>query len=198
MIQIKRYTNRKLYNTTIKRYITLDQIAEYLESGEEVQIVDHPTNQDITVSILTQIIFESSRKEGFPFPLSSLKDLFQKSSYWIRNSSEGISNRLSIAEWINYEIDRRITGLVNIGLIEPEEGDRLINLLCSYPKTLENEANIEDRIQTILSFLQVPTRRDIDQLTEQLNGLQLKLEQRQSSYLTSPVDQDENQGIKSI
>jgi polyhydroxyalkanoate synthesis regulator protein len=54
---IKRYSNRKLYDTKDSRYVTLLQIAEMVRSGEEVQIIDNNTKDDLTEVTLAQIIY---------------------------------------------------------------------------------------------------------------------------------------------
>ena len=64
MIVIKRYPNRKLYNTEAKQYVTLDGIAQLIREREEIQILDHATGEDLTAVTLTQIIVEQEKKEG--------------------------------------------------------------------------------------------------------------------------------------
>lgn len=59
---IKRYANRKLYDTHASRYVTLHQIAEYVKAGEEVQIVDNTTKEDLTRVTLAQILYERERQ----------------------------------------------------------------------------------------------------------------------------------------
>ena len=63
-ILIKRYANRKLYNTEASRYITLKGIAELLEEGQEVHVVDNETGEDITSVALSQILVDSERKNS--------------------------------------------------------------------------------------------------------------------------------------
>ena len=55
---IKRYTNRKLYDTVESRYVTLDEIAQMIKAGAEVKIIDNRTKEDLTSVTLAQIIFE--------------------------------------------------------------------------------------------------------------------------------------------
>ncbi len=76
---IKRYANRKLYDTLRSRYVTLDQIAEMIRTGEDVQIVDNSTKEDLTSITLTQIIFEEEKKKSF-LPLSALRNIIQSSN----------------------------------------------------------------------------------------------------------------------
>ena len=60
-ILIKRYANRKLYNTQTSRYITLKGIAELIDDGEEVRVIDNETGEDITNVALSQILVDSER-----------------------------------------------------------------------------------------------------------------------------------------
>lgn len=61
---IKRYANRKLYDTRDSRYVTLQQIAEYVRGGEEVSIIDNTTKEDLTNVTLAQIVYEEERKSA--------------------------------------------------------------------------------------------------------------------------------------
>ena len=58
---IKRYANRKLYDTRDSRYVTLPQIAELVRGGEDVQIIDNRTKENLTSVTLAQIIYESEK-----------------------------------------------------------------------------------------------------------------------------------------
>ena len=76
---IKRYSNRKLYDTKDSRYVTLLQIAEMVRGGEEVQIIDNNTKEDLTEVTLAQIIYEEQKQKASGtsrnVPLQTLKDL---------------------------------------------------------------------------------------------------------------------------
>ena len=73
---VKRYANRKLYDTQRSRYVTLEQIADMIRSGEDVKIVDNNSKEDLTAITLTQIIFEEEKKQSF-LPLSALRNIIQ-------------------------------------------------------------------------------------------------------------------------
>ncbi len=64
MILIKRYPNRKLYNTEAKQYITLEGVAALIRQGAEIRVIDHSSGEDLTVLTLTQIILEQERKQS--------------------------------------------------------------------------------------------------------------------------------------
>lgn len=76
---VKRYSNRKLYDTVESRYVTLPQIAEYVRQGEDVRIVDNTTKEDLTRMTLAQILYEEERKQS-RLPLGALKELLHSSS----------------------------------------------------------------------------------------------------------------------
>ena len=59
---IKRYSNRKLYDTTDSRYVTLQQIAQMIRNGDEIRVTDKTTQQDLTTATLAQIIFEEEKR----------------------------------------------------------------------------------------------------------------------------------------
>ena len=59
---IKRYSNRKLYDTTERHYINLSDIADYVRKGDEIQVVDYVTSATLTAQTLAQVIFEEEKK----------------------------------------------------------------------------------------------------------------------------------------
>jgi polyhydroxyalkanoate synthesis repressor PhaR len=74
---IKRYANRKLYDTQRSRYVTLDQIAEMIRGGEDVRIVDNNSKEDLTTITLAQIIFEEEKKQKSFLPLNAMRNIIQ-------------------------------------------------------------------------------------------------------------------------
>lgn len=72
---IKKYENRRLYDTTNSRYVNLDEVAQMLQRDEDVQVVDATTGEDITRLILTQIIVEDAKTTNSDFPLDVLRQL---------------------------------------------------------------------------------------------------------------------------
>jgi len=62
MRSIKRYSNRKLYDTTERHYVTLSQVAAAIRKGEDVKVTDYITGHDLTNQTLAQIIFEEAKQ----------------------------------------------------------------------------------------------------------------------------------------
>ena len=74
---VKRYANRKLYDTQRSRYVTLDQIAEMIRAGQDVKIIDNTSKDDLTSITLAQIIFEQEKKQNSFLPLSAMRNIIQ-------------------------------------------------------------------------------------------------------------------------
>src|SRR6185436_1324124 len=78
-VAIKKYANRRLYNTGTSTYVTLEDLAGMVKAGEDFVVYDAKTNEDITRSVLTQIIFEQENKEGGQnlLPINFLRQLIR-------------------------------------------------------------------------------------------------------------------------
>src|SRR5437016_1575996 len=77
-ITIKKYANRRLYNTGTSTYVTLEDLAALVKSGEDFLVYDAKTGEDITRSVLAQIIFEQENKEGQNLlPITFLRQLIR-------------------------------------------------------------------------------------------------------------------------
>ena len=76
--QIKRYESRKLYDSAESRYVSLQELAQLIRDGEEVEVVDNNSGTDVTVQTLTQVILEEGRKGRSPVSSSALHQLLRK------------------------------------------------------------------------------------------------------------------------
>ena len=74
-VTIKKYANRRLYDTESSAYITLDRLAQMVREGREFEVVDAKTGEDITRGVLTQIIVDEEARGATMLPLSFLKQL---------------------------------------------------------------------------------------------------------------------------
>jgi polyhydroxyalkanoate synthesis repressor PhaR len=96
---IKRYSNRKLYDTQESRYVTLEEIEEMIRAGREISVVDASTGDDLTSVTLTQIILENERNHRANLPAAFLHQLIKHGEAWqefvqrsMRASLEGITS----------------------------------------------------------------------------------------------------------
>ena len=102
---IKRYSNRKLYDTQESRYVTLEEIEEMIRAGREVSVVDAATGENLTSVTLTQIILENERNHRANLPAAFLHQLIKHGEAWqdfvqksMKQSVEGIVSSQRDAE----------------------------------------------------------------------------------------------------
>ena len=76
-VLLKKYANRRLYDTEKSAYITLSQVADMIREGRQVQVIDAKTEEDVTAFILTQIIMEEARKNNSLLPVTLLHLVIQ-------------------------------------------------------------------------------------------------------------------------
>jgi polyhydroxyalkanoate synthesis repressor PhaR len=98
---IKRYESRKLYDTEESRYVSLDEIATWVRTGQEVRVMDNATNNDVTSQTLTQIILDEGRKGTSFIPSELLHDL-------VRLGERAVSTGM---EQVQHGVDRLIDRL---------------------------------------------------------------------------------------
>jgi len=94
---IKRYSNRKLYDTQESRYVTLEELEELIRAGKEISVVDVSTGEDLTSVTLAQIILENERNHRATLPTAFLHQLIKHGEAWqefvqksLKSSLEGI------------------------------------------------------------------------------------------------------------
>jgi len=91
---IKRYANRKLYDTQHSRYVTLEQISEMIRAGDDVKIVDNKTKEDLTSVTLAQIIFEEEKKQRSFLPLTAMRNIIQNGGEWFAEAQRRVTSVL--------------------------------------------------------------------------------------------------------
>ncbi len=178
MLIIKRYPNRKLYDTEAKKYITLDGIADLIRDGAEVQVVDHATGEDLTAVILTQIIFEQEKKNSGFLPRSVLRGLVQAGGETLGSLRRTLASPLEMFQHVDDEIRRRVEGMVKKGELTIDEGSRLIEKLIHQGRQAVAEAAAlrTDELSQRLAELGVPTRHEIEELSAQLETLEAAID----------------------
>jgi len=80
-VVIKKYGNRRLYDTSASRYVNLDEIAEMVRNGKDVQVIDAKTGEDLTRATLMQVIAEDSKDQQAGLPLELIRQLIMASDH---------------------------------------------------------------------------------------------------------------------
>ena len=197
---VKRYANRKLYDTERSCYVTLDDISTMIKSGEEVQVIDNKTGDDLTSVTLAQIIFETEKKAHF-MPLNLLRGLIQQSGENIggfaREQVETVQSRAQDIRDTASDTVTRITSQFGetVGrVIKPgaeggeeveagaeaqaETGSKqsspamVKEMLSSSQKNLEEiQRGIEERVQDGLGAVSEGFTREVEDILERLGSL---------------------------
>ena len=177
MLTIKRYPNRKFYDTEQKRYITLEDISEQIRLGREVHVVDQNSGEDITSIVLAQIIFEQEKKNSGFVPRAILTGLVQAGGYTMGRMRSALANPLELLKQIDLEIENRIDRLIKQGELAEDEARRWRDKLLSDQEDSNPVSGVdEEEIQRLLDERGVPTRSEIESLTAQIDLLTKKLE----------------------
>jgi polyhydroxyalkanoate synthesis repressor PhaR len=163
-VLIKRYANRKLYDTEASRYITLKGISELVRAGKEVRVVDNESGEDITPLILSQIVVEGQkqgRERGSGVTHTVLTELIQKGGDAllgiVRRGMDDVTDNLSdVRDGVRRWIDRQNEG----GRLDPGEISR----------------NVHDAVERVLRVVDLPTRSDIETLNKNVEHLAHALE----------------------
>jgi polyhydroxyalkanoate synthesis repressor PhaR len=166
---IKRYSNRKLYDTKDSRYVTLLQIAEMVRSGEEVQIIDNNSKEDLTEVTLAQIIYEEQKAHSRNVPLQTLKALIhQRTEQVLTELREG-------------PIGRLIPGLSPDGAMQDKveksepEAPRTTSLVDQAKEKLEDwQHQIDERVKAVVPNI-LPWQQlelEVKRLTERVTALE--------------------------
>lgn len=176
---IKRYPNRKLYDTEDKKYVTLDGIADLIRGGEEVQVTDYSSGDDLTALTLTQIIFEQEKKQAGFLPRSVLTGLIQAGGDRLSTLRRRLASPLDLLRHVDEEIDRRVHALIRRGDLDEAEGLRLRDSLLALGRE-EHEGGSrlppEEYVQRLLAVGRMPSRDELKELEGQLELLEQKLD----------------------
>jgi len=87
---IKRYGSRKLYDTLESRYVLLEDIAGWVRDGQDINVVDNKTNEDVTAQTLTQVISEEGRKKSSLLSSELLHDLIRAGESGVKQIQQGV------------------------------------------------------------------------------------------------------------
>jgi polyhydroxyalkanoate synthesis repressor PhaR len=179
---IKRYANRKLYDTQHSRYVTLEQISEMIRNGDEVKIVDNKTKEDLTSVTLAQIIFEEEKKQRSFLPLTAMRNIIQNGGEWIAEAQRRVTSILPFKAADGTEIGEEEEPPPEI--VEPAKRDELAALrqirdwVAQSQKALDDwqrrvDGGIRHAVERISPFAGL--QKDVKQLADRIAELEGKL-----------------------
>ena len=200
---IKRYGNRKLYDTQQSRYVTLEEIYQMLRDGENFKVIDNKNKEDLTLVTLTQIMLEEQKNNKNVLPLSLLKNLLAESgeslTEWIQKNKESFSGPIMEmtpwiwpTEWVQkskasfvtmkHEAEEQISRFIEKNQeTKAERANSLKEWLINPQKHFDSiQKKIDERIKYFFSQF-----TGLDELEEQIKELEkylARLEKKLSQY----------------
>ena len=184
---IKRYANRKLYDTERSCYVTLEEIASMIKAGDDVKVIDNKTGEDLSAVTLAQIIFEEEKKK-YKMPMSVLRNIIQASSDTITDFiSEKVTPNVeklqsewekSVGRVIHREGDKDIDGAVPVGE-ENEPRHVLASFVRNSQKVFDDlQKKVDERVrETVGAASHYATMgKDFDTLRLRVEQLEKKLQ----------------------
>jgi polyhydroxyalkanoate synthesis repressor PhaR len=180
MRTIKRYSNRKLYDTQDKKYITLEQIAALVRDGEDLQVIDNQSGKDLTKVTLSQILLEEEKRQETPLSKAFFMNLVQRSSNSASSMVDSIRRNISTwfdATFISEEnvenVEDKVDRLVEGGEMSKEEGRRVKDEIQSRMLAFRRRMDelIEHRVQDFFARLNIPTKAEVVALERRLEAV---------------------------
>lgn len=173
---IKRYGNRKLYDTHQSRYVTLEEISQMIRQGQDIKVIDNKTQEDLTNVTFTQIMLEQEKSKRNLLPRSLLRNLIEQSggslSEWLQKGRESFAT-------MKTEAEEQLTRLLEKGIETREEGATLLKEWMMGPqKSIDLlQKKIDERIRFLFFHLSglEDLERQIQELEQKVDRLEKRL-----------------------
>ena len=145
---IKKYSNRKLYDTSSRHYITLDKIGELVREGENIQVVDRTSGEDLTAVTLSQVVLDNERKRHGAVSEKVLQQLVRAPREAVLGA---VKQSISAGEDFVRQVEERV--------VRPQE------------------IALEEALERALRRLKIPSQKDMSRLDRQLKDLSKRVDQ---------------------
>ena len=180
MHKIKKYTNRKMYDTHDKRYVTMDQLSELIKQGEEVMVIDNRTGDDITTAIISQLIGRDNQEKDKAVSSQLLMQLLRKGGGTLTDYAKKYmalwQGAFNMAE---DEVSQLVNRLVKNKEISMSEAGKLKKEIMGYTGSLKGwiSDRIDKRVGEGLQSMNLATSDQIKALSEKMDALSKKVQQ---------------------
>jgi len=175
---IKKYSNRKLYDTKDKRYLTMDQLAELIKSGEEVSVMDNETGDDLTSSIVSQLLARENSAVEKAVPSRVLMQMLRKGRGTLFGyGKKYVSLWQSALTLSKDEIEKLVNNLVNSKEISESEAKNLKNEILGFANNLKSWIieNIDQGVSEGLQRMNLSSKDQVNDLTRRVDALAQKV-----------------------
>lgn len=181
-VVIKKYANRRLYNTASSSYVTLDHLAEMVRDNVDFVVYDAKTNEDITRSVLTQIIFEEENRGENLLPIQFLRQLI---SFYGNNMQALVPTYLEMSmdaftrqqDQFRSQFSKAFGGVPGAGLYEEQVRqnlamfDRAMKMFTPFAFGKPDEPKPEPKAESAASDELTALRKQMEEMQRQLAKL---------------------------
>jgi polyhydroxyalkanoate synthesis repressor PhaR len=168
---IKKYAARRMYDVKESKFITLAKLANLITNGEEIQVIDNKTGNDITSTVLTQVILEQQRSGRGLSSMPSLLHTFIKRGSdsvvdFLERPISGSFELISLTEERAKEIIGRLT-------LPMGERDNLLKRVLA--RIGERKKVLETFVRGTIARMNIPTRRELEKLEKEVERLKKQI-----------------------
>lgn len=188
MHHIKKYANRKLYDITDKRYISMTRLSELLKNGEDVVIIDNETGKDLTASIVSSLIARTTKtKQNDEETISSgmLIRLFRKGSATLTDYTKKYTSiwqkSFTMAE---DELDHLVKKLVKNREISKAEALRIKADITGFTRAMKSwmTRTIDKKVSEMMKAMNLANREHVSQLEDKIALLEKRIASFEKQY----------------
>src|SRR2546422_8420024 len=162
---VKRYGNRKLYDTSESRYVTLDEIGRWVKAGEDVRILENDTGEDLTAVTFAQIILEEERRKSGLLSLRVLREIIQHGEAALQGLSATVDRGMEAIRSVPERAGRRVQELTQVA----ERLGQLQHVVDE--RSEEHTSELQSRLHLVCRLLLEKKKIYIHEL---LNGLEAR------------------------
>ena len=180
MHKIKKYTNRKMYDTHDKRYVTMVQLSELIKQGEEVMVIDNRTGEDITTAIISQLIGRDNKEKDKTVSSQLLMQLLRKGGGTLTDyAKKYVSLWQGAFNMAEDEVTQLVNRLVKNKELSISEAGKLKKEIMGYTSSLKSwiSDSIDKRVGEVLQSMNLATDDHLKTLSVKVDALSKKVQQ---------------------
>lgn len=168
---IKKYATRRMYDVKNSRFITLEKIADLIATGEEVRVINDKTGDDITPTVLAQIILEQQRsRQNLSSVPGLLRKLIKKGTGSVLDFLERpVLGPIELFSLTEEKVKKIIKKLVKKGEVSRVESDNLIRGLLT--KVRKSKKALETFVKETIAGMNIPSRVEFERLKSEIKKL---------------------------
>ena len=180
MHKIKKYANRKMYDTHDKRYVSMVQLSELIKQGEEVMVIDNRTGEDITAAVISQLLGMENKEKDKTVSSQLLMQLLRKGGGTLTDYAKKYMSLWQGAfNMAEDEVSQIVNRLVKNKEMSISEAGRLKKEIMGYTSFLKSwiSESIDKRVGEVLQSMNLVTNDHLNALSAKVDALSKKVKQ---------------------